>query len=112
MSLAKSQHAGVVRYDSDLAHYAAANLGLIADLRHAIDGGELVLHYQPKAALADGQVEAVEALVRWEHPTLRFLYPDRFIPPPQQTDLIHRPPQRGPTTPLPHIRRPGAPVRQ
>jgi diguanylate cyclase (GGDEF)-like protein len=90
MYLAKSQHAGVVRYDSDLDHYDAANLGLIADLRHAIDGGELVLHYPPKAALEDGQVEAVEALVRWEHPTLGFLYPDRFIPLAEQTDLIDR----------------------
>src|SRR5260370_37602445 len=90
MSLAKSQHAGVVRYDSDLAHYDAANLGLIADLRHAIDGGELVLHYQPKAALADGQVEAVEAPARWEHPTLGVLYPDPFIPLAPQTDLTAR----------------------
>jgi diguanylate cyclase (GGDEF)-like protein len=90
MYLAKSQHTGVVRYDSDDDHYDAANLELIANLRHAIDAGELVLHYQPKAALDDGQVEAVEALVRWEHPTLGFLYPDRFIPLAEQTDLIDR----------------------
>ena len=63
---------------------------LIADLRHAIDAGELVLHYQPKAALTDGRVDAVEALVRWQHPTLGLLYPDRFIPLCEQTDLIDR----------------------
>jgi diguanylate cyclase (GGDEF)-like protein len=90
MYLAKSQHRGVARYDAQDDHYDAANLGLIADLRHAIDAQELVLHYQPKAALQDGHVEAVEALVRWEHPTLGFLYPDRFIPLAEQTDLIDR----------------------
>jgi len=90
MYLAKSQHTGVVRYDPNDDHYDAANLGLIADLRHAIDEGQLVVHYQPKAALEDGRVEAMEALVRWEHPTLGFLYPDRFIPLAEQTDLIDR----------------------
>jgi diguanylate cyclase (GGDEF)-like protein len=90
MYLAKAQHSGVVRYDAEHDHYDAANLGLIADLRRAIDADELVMHYQPKAALEDGRVEAVEALVRWQHPTLGLLYPDRFIPMCEQTDLIDR----------------------
>ena len=51
MYVAKAQHAGVVRYDAEHDHYDAANLGLIADLRRAIDADELVMHYQPKAAL-------------------------------------------------------------
>ncbi len=88
MYVAKAQHTGVVRYAPQHDHYDSANLGLIADLRHAIDGGELVVHYQPKATLADRRVEAVEALVRWRHPTLGLLYPDRFIPMCEQTDLI------------------------
>ena len=90
MYLAKSQHAGVVRYNAHDDHYDAANLGLIADLRRAIDAGELVVHYQPKTDLRRGDVQAVEALVRWEHPSLGFLYPDRFIPLAEQTDLIDR----------------------
>ncbi|HEY5025091.1 MAG TPA: bifunctional diguanylate cyclase/phosphodiesterase [Acidimicrobiales bacterium] len=90
MYMAKDQHTGVVRYDAAHDHYDAANLGLIAELRRAIDAGELVMHYQPKAALEDGRVEAVEALVRWQHPTLGLLYPDRFIPMCEQTDLIDR----------------------
>jgi diguanylate cyclase (GGDEF)-like protein len=90
MYVAKAQHTGVVRYDALHDHYDAANLGLIADLRHAIDDGELVMHYQPKAALNDGQVEAVEALVRWNHPVQGLLYPDRFIPMCEQTDLIDK----------------------
>jgi diguanylate cyclase (GGDEF)-like protein len=90
MYVAKAQHVGVVRYDAQHDHYDAANLGLIADLRHGIDDGELVVHYQPKAVLRDGSIEAVEALVRWNHPTRGLLYPDRFIPLCEQTELIDK----------------------
>jgi EAL domain-containing protein (putative c-di-GMP-specific phosphodiesterase class I) len=90
MYRAKTQHAGVVRYDSAQDTYDATNLALIVDLRHAIDDNQLVLHYQPKARLADGRIEAFEALVRWQHPTLGLLGPDRFLPLAEQTDLIDR----------------------
>jgi diguanylate cyclase (GGDEF)-like protein len=90
MYVAKEQHRGVVRYHPDQNHYHAANLALIGELRHAIEIDQLVLHYQPKAALATGRVEAVEALVRWRHPDLGLLYPDRFVPLVEQTDLIDR----------------------
>ena len=88
--VAKAQHAGVVRYDPGQDHYDAANLGLIAELRRAIDNDELVLHYQPKVTLPHGEVGAVEALVRWQHPTQGLLYPDRFVPLAEQTDLIEK----------------------
>src|SRR5205807_2710322 len=60
MYLAKAQHAGVVRYDAHDDHYDATNLGLVAELRHAIKEGQLLLHYQPKARLSDSRVAAVE----------------------------------------------------
>jgi len=88
--VAKAQHAGVVRYDRSQDHYDAANLGLIADLRHAIDNDELILHYQPKMTLPDRAVDAVEALVRWEHPSHGLLAPVRFVPLAEQTDLIDK----------------------
>ncbi len=88
--VAKAQHAGVVRYAPTQDHYNSANLGLIADLRHAIDADELVLHYQPKVTLPDGQIDAVEALVRWQHPAQGLLYPDRFVPLAEQTDLMEK----------------------
>ena len=88
MYLAKARHLGVARYDPDHDHYDATNLGLIAELRRGIDAGELVLHYQPKATLDERKVEAVEALVRWRHPRLGLLYPDRFIPLAEQTEVI------------------------
>jgi diguanylate cyclase (GGDEF)-like protein len=90
MYVAKEQHSGVVRYRPDQNHYDAANLSLIGELRQAIDADQLVLYYQPKANLVTGGIDAVEALVRWRHPTLGLLYPDRFVPLVEQTDLIDK----------------------
>jgi diguanylate cyclase (GGDEF)-like protein len=84
----KRTHAGVVRYHREQDRYDAANLALASELGHAIDSDQLVLHYQPKVRLADGGVEGVEALVRWEHPLHGMLFPDRFIPLAERTDLI------------------------
>jgi diguanylate cyclase (GGDEF)-like protein len=90
MYFAKAQHTVVSRYDSAQDHYKASNLKLVGSLRNAIECGELVLHYQPKTTLGDGRVQAVEALVRWQHPILGLLYPDSFIPLVEQTDLIDK----------------------
>jgi EAL domain-containing protein (putative c-di-GMP-specific phosphodiesterase class I)/ActR/RegA family two-component response regulator len=49
------------------------------DVRAAIDNGELVNHYQPKVALASGELVGVEALVRWRHPVVGLTFPDQFI---------------------------------
>ena len=88
MYVAKAHHAGVVRYDAAQDHYDATNLALLGELRHAIAADELVLCFQPKTTLDDGDVVAVEALVRWNHPVRGLLAPDRFIPLAEQTDLI------------------------
>ena len=90
MYLAKFEHSGTARYDAASDTYDAANLGLIAELRRAISEDELVLHYQPKARVSDGRIDALEALVRWQHPTLGLLPPDRFVPLAEPTDLIER----------------------
>jgi diguanylate cyclase (GGDEF)-like protein len=90
MYVAKAQHAGLIRYDPSQNHYDAANLALVSQLRHAIDADELVLFYQPKVSLRDGGVDAVEALIRWQHPDLGLLSPDRFVPLAEQTGLIDR----------------------
>jgi diguanylate cyclase (GGDEF)-like protein/PAS domain S-box-containing protein len=75
-------------YDDDAHDYDVTSLTLVAELRRAIAQRELVLHYQPKAALASGIVTSVEALVRWVHPERGMVFPDSFIPIAQETSLI------------------------
>jgi diguanylate cyclase (GGDEF)-like protein len=61
---------------------------LEADLRAGIERGELRLLYQPVVTVADSQLTAVEALVRWAHPLRGTLAPGEFIPLAEQSDLI------------------------
>ena len=88
MYAAKERHTGVARYAAESDHYDAATLGLGAELRHAIEDDQLVLHYQPQVELETGRVVALEALVRWQHPLHGMLSPDRFLPIAEQTDVI------------------------
>ena len=88
MYVAKTVRSGVIRYDESQDHYDASNLSLVTELRHAIESNQLVLHYQPKITVGGHEVSGIEALVRWQHPELGLLNPDRFIPLVEQTDLI------------------------
>jgi diguanylate cyclase (GGDEF)-like protein len=58
------------------------------DLRQALDGGQLELHYQPKVRAIDGTLTGVEALVRWRHPVRGMLSPALFIPVAERFGLI------------------------
>jgi EAL domain-containing protein (putative c-di-GMP-specific phosphodiesterase class I) len=49
------------------------------ELRSAIENGQLINYYQPKVAIASGDVVGVETLVRWRHPTDGIVFPDQFI---------------------------------
>jgi diguanylate cyclase (GGDEF)-like protein/PAS domain S-box-containing protein len=66
----------------------AENLSLLQDLGRCVSRDELVLHYQPKIALATDRITGVEALVRWQHPSLGLLPPGRFMPEVERTHLI------------------------
>jgi diguanylate cyclase (GGDEF)-like protein/PAS domain S-box-containing protein len=57
-------------------------------LRAALAGDQIRVHYQPIVALADRRIEAIEALVRWQHPTLGLLAPADFIDVAEETGLI------------------------
>ncbi|MCZ2839403.1 putative bifunctional diguanylate cyclase/phosphodiesterase [Modestobacter sp. VKM Ac-2985] len=87
-STAKRQSAGLVVYSPDLDTFDPGQLALHGDLRRAIREGTLEVHHQPKVCLTDGRVVGVEALVRWPHPQLGLLMPDRFIVLAEQTGLI------------------------
>lgn len=52
---------------------------LESDLRNALLNDEFVLMYQPQIGLADGKVQALEALLRWNHPERGFLLPAEFL---------------------------------
>lgn len=57
------------------------------EFAQALETGQLLLHYQPKVNLADGQVIGLEALVRWQHPREGLLGPDHFLPQINDTPL-------------------------
>jgi EAL domain-containing protein (putative c-di-GMP-specific phosphodiesterase class I) len=63
-------------------------LALETSLRKAIFKNEFVVHYQPKMNLASNRITSVEALVRWQHPTMGLLPPADFIPLAEETGLI------------------------
>jgi diguanylate cyclase (GGDEF)-like protein/PAS domain S-box-containing protein len=85
---AKDEKSGWAFYDADRIQHGSPRMTLMGELRRALDQHELVLYYQPKAVLADGEVHAVEALLRWLHPERGLVPPDEFIPMAQQTGLI------------------------
>jgi len=75
-------------YSPELTEATFERVVLESHLHHAIEKNELILHYQPQVKLPSGEVVACEALVRWEHPTLGLISPDRFIPLSEETGQI------------------------
>ncbi len=85
---AKRESAPFCFYDEHAEARDPSRLTLVSELRRAMEERELVLYYQPKAVLADGEVRSVEGLLRWRHPTRGLIFPDSFIPLAQETGLI------------------------
>ena len=88
MYAAKGSRRGVVAYDREIDQYAKRRLILANELRHAMDGGQLEVWYQPVAQLSDGLIVGFEALLRWRHPEHGSISPNEFIPVAEQSGLI------------------------
>lgn len=84
----KHGHNGLEFFKKSISARAAKHLSMEADLRKALDRGEFKLNYQPRLRTVDMRVEAVEALLRWWHPTRGLVPPDEFIPLAEQSGLI------------------------
>jgi EAL domain-containing protein (putative c-di-GMP-specific phosphodiesterase class I) len=77
-------------FDPKHDHDAAQRLVLERGLRAALDqGGQLRPYFQPKVSAATGKIIGAEVLLRWQHPVLGFITPDRFIPLAEKVGLIH-----------------------
>jgi diguanylate cyclase (GGDEF)-like protein len=81
----KARH---VVFEAGMYTNTTARLDLEKDLRNAIEHNQLCIHYQPVVMMASGQIREVEALVRWQHPTLGLVSPAGFIPMAEETGLI------------------------
>jgi diguanylate cyclase (GGDEF)-like protein/PAS domain S-box-containing protein len=89
MYAAKRHGAGSEYYDVVDDHHTVRRLGMLSELRAAIDNGGMRLHYQPQLSLQSGSVNSVEALVRWRHPMYGDVSPGEFVTLAEATDLIH-----------------------
>ncbi|MEK7736223.1 MAG: EAL domain-containing protein [Pseudomonadota bacterium] len=79
---------GYAFFSSEMNQTALDRLKIEADLRRALERGELMLHYQPKVNLASGRIIGAEALVRWNHPDRGMVPPGEFIPVAEDTGLV------------------------
>jgi predicted signal transduction protein with EAL and GGDEF domain len=75
-------------YEAGMEAEVTKKLELEADLRHALEGNELFLHYQPQMDLGTRAIVGMEALARWQHPERGMISPADFIPLAEETGLI------------------------
>jgi diguanylate cyclase (GGDEF)-like protein len=88
MYRAKGTNRDIVLYNERDDDHSPSKLALSADLRAALEHKQIIAWYQPELDLRTGNVFAVEALVRWPHPSLGMLSPDSFISMSETTSLI------------------------
>jgi diguanylate cyclase (GGDEF)-like protein/PAS domain S-box-containing protein len=79
---------GYCFFDQEMSESARVRRELERDLRHAIQHGELEVHYQPIVDARTRRICGAEALARWRHPAKGMILPDRFIPLAEETGLI------------------------
>ena len=88
MYAAKARGSGFCAYDDADDRTSRERLGLVAELRTAIERSELRVEFQPIVNLASGRTVGAEALCRWQHPLKGLIPPDVFIPLAETSGLI------------------------
>ena len=79
---------GFLYYSAEMDQRAKDHLRLETELRAALTGAQLELHYQPKVSLRSGRIVGAEALIRWRHPERGMISPNDFIPLAEETGII------------------------
>lgn len=88
---AKALGRGQLRFFTpEMTERARKRLTLEAELRLALEAGQLILHYQPQVDLRSGGILGFEALARWQHPERGWIPPAEFIPLAEESGLINR----------------------
>ena len=77
-----------VYYTAEMNAAPRKQLDMETNLRNAIDSNQLKIFYQPKVDISQNMIIGVEALLRWEHPTMGFISPLDFIPVAEDSSLI------------------------
>jgi predicted signal transduction protein with EAL and GGDEF domain len=89
LALYRAKSAGrnmLMFFDPQMQTAATDRAAMEADIRHALEWQQFVLHYQPQ--VEDGQITGVEALIRWRHPEKGLISPALFIPVAEEAGLI------------------------
>ncbi|MBC8286631.1 MAG: EAL domain-containing protein [Nitrospinae bacterium] len=77
-------------YESSMHDKIMSRLTLEQDLRKALKNKEFELHYQPKVSMRTGEIEGLEALIRWNHPDGKEISPAVFIPIAEESQIINK----------------------
>ena len=87
---AKRQGQGYAVYVAEQDQYSLNRLRVVASLRDPALFDQLAIYYQPKISLKEGRVCGLEALLRWQHPTLGEITPENFIPVAERAGMMRK----------------------
>lgn len=76
-------------YSTSIRDNTMKNAHMVNQIRYALDNNEFLLYYQPQINLSTGEIDGVEALIRWLHPKKGFIPPMEFIPFAEETGYIY-----------------------
>ncbi|WP_194895182.1 putative bifunctional diguanylate cyclase/phosphodiesterase [Catenulispora pinisilvae] len=87
---AKRAKMGYVRYDPAKDRNSPDRLGLLSDLREALESGRIEVHYQPQVSFKGDRIVGVEALARWRHDVRGAIPPETFVKLAESSGLMAR----------------------